>query len=114
LNQHLFKVTSKLFPKWYYFGWINEHLPEFQAIAADKATTMGHIRRLHLTAAKVVVPPDPLLKALTAIQEPILDRVIQNRVESRELEELRNALVAPLLSGDVAITTAERIVAEAI
>ena len=57
LNQHLFKVTSAKAPKWFCFQWLRYYLPDFQAIAADKATTMGHIRRHHLTEALVVVPP---------------------------------------------------------
>jgi type I restriction enzyme S subunit len=57
LNQHLFKVTSQKYPKWFYYHWIKHHLPEFQAIAAGKATTMGHIQRYHLSAASVVIPP---------------------------------------------------------
>ena len=49
LNQHLFKVTSSKFPKWFYFLWTRHHLPDFRATAAGKATTMGHIQRHHLT-----------------------------------------------------------------
>ena len=26
LNQHLFKVTSDEFPRWFYWGWLHEHL----------------------------------------------------------------------------------------
>ena len=52
LNQHLFKVTSTGFPKWFYYLWIHEHLPTFREIAAGKATTMGHIQRHHLTDAE--------------------------------------------------------------
>ena len=48
LNQHLFKITSDRFPRWFYFLWTAHHLSEFQRIAADKATTMGHIKRLGL------------------------------------------------------------------
>ena len=51
LNQHLFKVTSPKFPKWFYFQWVKYHLPHFQQIAAGKATTMGHIQRHHLSEA---------------------------------------------------------------
>jgi type I restriction enzyme S subunit len=51
LNQHLFKVTSSEFPKWFYLLWTLHHLSEFRLIAAAKATTMGHIQRGHLTAA---------------------------------------------------------------
>jgi len=52
LNQHLFKVTSAHFPSWFCFLWIRQHLPDFRAIAAGKATTMGHIQRRHLQEAK--------------------------------------------------------------
>ena len=48
LNQHLFKVTSESYPKWFYYYWTKHHLNQFIAIAADKATTMGHIKRSHL------------------------------------------------------------------
>ena len=45
LNQHLFKVTSETYPKWFYLMWTLHHLEHFAAIAAAKATTMGHIKR---------------------------------------------------------------------
>jgi len=51
LNQHLFKVTSEVYPKWFYFYWTKFHLDEFIKIAESKATTMGHIQRKHLTEA---------------------------------------------------------------
>ncbi len=44
LNQHLFKVTSPTYDKWFYYAWTNHHLQKFAAIAADMATTMGHIK----------------------------------------------------------------------
>ena len=44
LNQHLFKVTSENYPKWFYFLWCKHHLDEFIAKAASHATTMGHIK----------------------------------------------------------------------
>lgn len=113
LNQHLFKVTSNEVPKWFYLGWLNEHLPEFQAIAADKATTMGHIRRFHLTEAKVLLPPEQLLAVLDDVQQPLLEQMIHNRVESRTLAKLRDALLGPLLSGELTIRAAEKAVVEA-
>ena len=61
LNQHLFKVTSERYPKWFHLHSILSHFPEFQRIAEDKATTMGHIRRHHLTDALCVVPPDGVI-----------------------------------------------------
>ncbi|WVN42230.1 restriction endonuclease subunit S [beta proteobacterium MWH-UniP1] len=45
LNQHLFKVTSEKFSKWFYYLWTRKHLEHFRQVAASKATTMGHIQR---------------------------------------------------------------------
>ncbi|TAN43089.1 MAG: restriction endonuclease subunit S [Nitrospirae bacterium] len=61
LNQHLFKVSSEQYPEWFFYFWIKHHLPEFRNIAQDKATTMGHIQRHHLSDALVVIPsPDKM------------------------------------------------------
>ncbi len=101
LNQHLFKVTSQEFPKWFYYLWTLYHLDEFRLIAAGKATTMGHIQRGHLTAAKVLVPPKHLLDAMTRIMSPLIDRIVANRIQSRTLAALRNVLLPKLLSGEL-------------
>ncbi|HWL64263.1 MAG TPA: restriction endonuclease subunit S [Steroidobacteraceae bacterium] len=105
LNQHLFKVTSSKYPKWFYYLWTLYHLDEFRLIAADKATTMGHIQRGHLSAAKVLIPPGPLLDAMTRIMSPLIDRIIANRVQSRTLAALRDTLLPKLLSGAVKVST---------
>ena len=104
LNQHLFKVTSPEFPKWFYYLWTLYHLDEFRLIAADKATTMGHIQRGHLTAAKVLIPPRPLLDAMTRTMSPLIDQLIANRIQSRTLATLRDTLLPKLLSGEISIS----------
>jgi type I restriction enzyme, S subunit len=101
LNQHLFKVKSSEFPKWFYYFWTRHHLDEFRLIATDKATTMGHIQRKHLTAAKVFVPPRPLLGAMTKKISPLIELIITNRIHSRTLAVIRDALLPKLLSGIV-------------
>jgi type I restriction enzyme S subunit len=103
LNQHLFKVTSPEFPKWFYYLWTLYHLDEFRLIAADKATTMGHIQRGHLTAAKVLIPPRPLLAAMTRTMSPIIQQLIASRIQSRTLATLRDTLLPKLLSGELSV-----------
>lgn len=110
LNQHLFKVTSSEFPRWFYYLWTLQHLGEFRLIAAGKATTMGHIQRGHLTAAKVLVPPSPLLKEMTRIMSPFLDQIIVNRIQSRTLAKQRDSLLPTLLSRDVRVNDVDRLV----
>ena len=107
LNQHLFKVTSEDYPKWFYYYWIRHHLPEFQAIAAGKATTMGHIQRHHLSEAWVVVPPEGTLKAMGRVMAPLVDRLVSNNLESRTLAAIRDALLPKLMSGEIRIAPSE-------
>ncbi len=111
LNQHLFKVTSPEFPKWFYYLWTIYHLDGFRLIAADKATTMGHIQRGHLTAAKVLIPPRTLLDAITRIISPLIDHIVSNRIQSRTLAALRDMLLPKLLSGEMSVAEVEKEVA---
>ena len=104
LNQHLFKVTSAEFPKWFYLIWTRQHLEWFQSVAADKAVTMGHIKRGHLTEAKVVIPSGEIIDAMTAIMAPIIEQIISNRIESRDLAILRDTLLPKLLSGELSVS----------
>ena len=107
LNQHLFKVTSMLFPKWFYYLWIHEHLASFRHTAAGKATTMGHIQRHHLSDAKIVVPESDVLIAADKMIAPIIEQVMQRRVESRTLAALRDALLPKLISGELRVKNTE-------
>ncbi len=101
LNQHLFKVTSSHFPSWFCFHWIRQHLPWFRAIAASKATTMGHIKRGHLQETLVVVPPNEILNKSNEVIGPIYDVFGQLMNESRKLAAMRDTLLPKLLSGEV-------------
>jgi type I restriction enzyme S subunit len=103
LNQHLFKVSSEKYPKWFYYLWVLHHLPDFQLIAEGKATTMGHIQRYHLSDAMVVVPPSDQIGMMDEILSPILNKIITNNVESRTLAQIRDALLPKLMSGEIRV-----------
>ena len=109
LNQHLFKVTSGAFPKWFYFLWTRHHLEHFRQVAASKATTMGHIQRAHLTGAKVLVPSDGVLNAANSVLEPIMQRVIENSLQAYNLAALRDTLLPRLISGQLRLSELELI-----
>jgi type I restriction enzyme S subunit len=113
LNQHLFKVTSRQFPKWFFFHWIAEHMPSFQATAASKATTMGHIQRHHLTQALTYVGTPAVMKMADEVIEPLFNRQIANDLEVRTLAATRDFLLPKLMSGDIRIKDAEQIVGDA-
>ncbi len=103
LNQHLFKVTSNEFPKWFYLRWCKHHLAEFIAISASHATTMGHIKRGDLDAAMVLVPPPDVLDTMTQQMAPLLEKQIEIARQRKTLEALRDNLLPKLMSGEVRV-----------
>lgn len=104
LNQHLFKVTSETYDKWFYYLWTAHHLERFIAIAADKATTMGHIKRGELAKAEVLIPSDEDYKEIGSLMNPIFDLIVANRIEARKLAELRDGLLPRLMSGEIDVS----------
>jgi len=103
LNQHLFKVTSEDYPKWFYYQWCKHYLEEFVSISASHATTMGHIKRGDLDAAMVLVPSKEELKEMTIIITPLVEKLIKNTKQIRTLEKLRDTLLPKLMNGEVRV-----------
>ncbi len=103
LNQHLFKVTSEEYPKWFYLLWCKYHLAEFKSIAASHATTMGHIKRKDLDEAIVWVPTNEELVEMTREIQPLIDKLISNSKQIRTLTALRDTLLPKLISGEVRV-----------
>lgn len=99
LNQHLFKVTSSKYDKWFYYAWTKHHLDHFIYIATDKATTMGHIKRDELAKAEVFIPHEADYRRIGALLQPIYDLIISNRIENKRLALLRDTILPKLISG---------------
>jgi type I restriction enzyme S subunit len=104
LNQHLFKVTSETYDQWFYYLWTAHHLERFIAIAADKATTMGHIKRGELEKAEVLIPSEKDYKEISSLMNPLFNLIIANRIEARKLAELRDELLPKLMSGEIDVS----------
>ena len=103
LNQHLFKVSSKTTPNWFYYFWTKHHLDNFIRIAKDKAVTMGHIKRGELEKAEVLFPNNSVMKKLDTLMAPFLDQIIEKECEIRKLALLRDTLLPKLISGELVI-----------
>ena len=104
LNQHLFKVTSAAYPSWFYYMWTKRHLRKFVAMAKDRATTMGHIKRSALADSKVLIPERLALDELTKSMQPLVEQMILNKVENRQLNNLRDVLLPKLMSGEIDVS----------
>lgn len=104
LNQHVFRVDPQPgYPRWLIEAWIEQHMARFRQIAADKATTMGHIQRHHLAEAEVLVPPPELCAELESQWTPLDRYRVGLLAESRNLTAIRDALLPKLVSGQIRV-----------
>ena len=79
-------------------------MKSFIAVAADKATTMGHIKRNELEKAKVIIPTSEDYQKISKTLAPIYDMIIQNRIENTRLAQLRDTLLPKLMSGEIDVS----------
>jgi type I restriction enzyme S subunit len=103
INQHLFKVSSEKYPKWFYYFWLLRFLSEFRKIAEDKATTMGHIQRHHLNESLLPVPPQELMDKFGKPIESEFEEAITLRIQSMTLSNLRDILLPKLMTGRIRV-----------
>lgn len=110
INQHIFKVIPGAgIPSWLVFDMVNSKLSMFKRIAADKATTMGHIQRYHLDAL-VACPVPGCISELNSALGGLWDRALKAEQESLKLAELRDTLLPKLISGEIRVRDAEKVV----
>ena len=103
LNQHLFKITSKQYPKWFFYFWTKYYMEKFIRIADSKATTMGHIKRQDLSNSLVLLPSKNELLKMNSLIKPQFEKIISNLKFILKLENLRNSLLPKLINGAVRI-----------
>lgn len=113
VNQHIFKVIPSTAPLWVVNGALRRKLAEFKGIAADKATTMGHIQRHHLDE-EVLIPTLSTINENDDAMTALWDRALQAERESLHLEELRDTLLPHLMSGHLPVKDAEQVVGEVV
>lgn len=105
LNQHLFKVTSSKYDKWFYYAWTKHHLAKFITLASAMATTMGHIKRGELANSEVLIPSIDDYSYIGGLLQPMYDMIIANREENVSLANLRDELLPQLMSGELDVSS---------
>lgn len=105
VNQHIFKVIPTApDTEWAVESAIDTLMPTFRSIAADKATTMGHIKREHLDF-KVRWPR--LTGGQQALGASVWRRALQAEVENEVLARTRDELLPLLMNGTITVREAE-------
>ena len=108
VNQHIFKVIPNAGPSWLVYELIRDRLPYFKGIAADKATTMGHIQRHHLDEP-VTIPSKSAIERVDELMSSIWERTLVAERENESLAATRDALLPQLMSGKLRVRDAEKV-----
>lgn len=104
LNQHIFKVTSDIYPQSFYYFELMNYLSHFKMMADLRKTTMGHITLEHLKQANIVLPPIELIERLDEKLKPIFEHNLILKKENNRLVDLRDWLLPMLMNGQVKVS----------
>lgn len=107
INQHVFKVIpGEDTPDWLAMFAVEELMDDFLRVAADKATTMGHIKRSDLNSP-VATPPRDKWNRLDRVVRPLWDEALSAREHIADLTRTRDELLPLLMSGKVRVDDVE-------
>ena len=79
----------------------------------SSGTTFAEISKAAFRPIQCVLPPAPLIEAITQTIQPLYDRVVESMRESSSLSSMRDTLLPKLISGELRVSDAEALVAEA-
>ena len=88
--------------------------PEFKAQVETKShgTAQANVSAEGILSIQIVVPPKCVRDEFNRIGQPLLDRILTNHCESSVLATHRDTLLPKLISGELRVNQAERLVAE--
>lgn len=112
LNQHIFRVRENggATRAMIYFQ-LKQLKPVFVEIARNKQTIgLGHVTTADIKSLKVCDPPPAVANAFQEIVAPIFEGIVNNLLENRTLENLRNLLLPRLMSGEIRLREVEKLV----
>ncbi len=81
--------------------------------ATETATTVIHLGKSDIDRFSVVVPASPVLVAFNKLAQPCYDRIVAGKRESRVLDAMRDTLLPKLISGQLRVRDAEKIIERA-
>ena len=111
LNQRVchFEPKPKV-PKSYLSEALKEPLAFFER--GKTGTTVIHLAKSDIDTFKLTHPGDFILEAFAELVEPLLCRTVSNAIDSRTLARVRDLLLPKLMSGDIRLRDAERLMGE--
>lgn len=68
------------------------------------ATTVIHIGKKDFDAFKIILPNEATLDRFDMITNPLIEKIINNRLQNKRLTQLRDALLPKLMSGEIDVS----------
>jgi type I restriction enzyme S subunit len=65
---------------------------------------MGHIKRSHLAEALCAIPDNIVFDMANKTIEPLLEKIVLNKLEINSLQKTRDTLLPKLLSGELDVS----------
>jgi type I restriction enzyme S subunit len=101
-------VCDRELPNLYVLDWTQANME--RVIANANGSTFLEINKQNFRPIKALVPPKPLLDHFCRITGPLYRRVVANLRQVDHLVEIRDALLPRLVSGELQVPDADRIV----
>ncbi len=105
-------LGSAAIPGEFIYFWVKERIGEL--ISWQTGGAQQHINKNNVNDLRLLRPSEHLMQAYLRVARPIFDRVKANCFESRTLAALRDMLLPKLLSGEIRVKGAKRMVEEVV
>lgn len=103
-------------PLW--FGFVLGHVSSVDLVnytdAASTGTKMPRTSWQHIAEYAVCLPPERVTVRFNEVVTPFVEGILSNLHESRQLAALRDLLLPKLLSAEIRLKEAEKLVGEAV
>ena len=103
-------VCKKRLPNVYVLFWCYENLDYIKGISGG--STFAEISKKAFRPVSVTIPSEEVLTAYENIVRTLYDRIVANTSESASLAQTRDLLLPKLMSGEVRVGDADKIVQE--
>jgi type I restriction enzyme S subunit len=99
-------------PNYYMLFWAETYMKIIKSNAGG--TTFAEISKKNFRPINIVVPAPKVLGRFVDYVKPLYEKIICNLIESKNLITLRDALLPKLISGEIRVKNAEKIIEEVI
>ena len=108
LNQRVAKLKPRIKNNWGYIYTLFRN-PSFKdrVVSIARGTAQANLSPIETSNMKIIIPIDKVLEDFSAIVDESYRIMINNKIESRRLAELRDTLLPKLMSGELKVNEIE-------